>query len=211
MKFITDLQNALQGELPGIAAHDKMMSYKRPTPAQAREIWPDAKESAVLMLLFPFENQLHTSLILRPGYDGVHSRQVGFPGGKKEPSDDNLLHTALREAREEVNIQPQNVQILGQLTSLYIPPSNFIVAPYIGFSSRVPDFLPEEREVEKIIITPIQRILSADVIKTTSIYIKKYDTHIEAPYFDIDNKTVWGATAMMLSEFREIALPLWNS
>ena len=211
-ELIDQLKTALQNPLPGVESHDAMMRQKRPTPAEIRDQGLPHKESAVLILLYPKENTPHIVLTLRPSYDGVHAGQVSFPGGKVEIDDRDLIDTALREAEEEVSIKRKDVEIIGQLTELYIPPSRFIVQPVVAFSAQEPQFSPDPVEVEKVIQTPLSRIVEDDVIREKEIFLPKYNTTIETSYFDIDEQVVWGATAMMLSELRSVLRQLdWQS
>ena len=141
-----------------------------------------------------------------------HSGQIAFPGGKVEIDDRDLIDTALREAEEEVSIKRKDVEIIGQLTELYIPPSRFIVQPVVAFSAQEPQFSPDPVEVEKVIQTPLSRIVEDDVIREKEIFLPKYNTTIETSYFDIDEQVVWGATAMILSELRSVLRLLdWQS
>lgn len=211
-ELIDQLKTALQNPLPGVESHDAMMRQKRPTPTEIRDQGLPHKESAVLILLYPKENTPHIVLTLRPSYDGVHAGQVSFPGGKVEIDDRDLIDTALREAEEEVSIKRKDVEIIGQLTELYIPPSRFIVQPVVAFSAQEPQFSPDPVEVEKVIQTPLSRIVEDDVIREKEIFLPKYNTTIETSYFDIDEQVVWGATAMMLSELRSVLRQLdWQS
>ncbi|NNE55130.1 MAG: CoA pyrophosphatase [Flavobacteriales bacterium] len=208
--FLDKLQHSLTQPLPGEKAYGKMLRAPRPSVAEVIKSGKNPRKSAVLLLLYPKQNQLHTVLTLRPGYKGVHSGQVSFPGGKMEPNDADEIATALREANEEVNVDPRSVNVIGKLSQLYIPPSNFIVDPIVGYSPEIPDFQPEEREVEQIILAPVQRIMEKDVIRSTTIHLEQYNTSIEAKYFDIADQIVWGATAMILAEFRDIIQPFWR-
>ena len=150
VNFIEKLKTRLNEPLPGSSAHDKMASetrlkLKMPSPNEK------TRESAVLILFYPSDNQVFIPLILRPQYDGVHGGQMAFPGGRAEKEDENLIRTALREAQEEIGVRVSDVTILGKLTKLYIPPSNFYVQPVVGFMARRPDFFPDPREVDKVI------------------------------------------------------------
>ena len=211
-ELIANLKLALEGPLPGVDSHDKMMRVKRPTPDEIRKQGIPFKESAVLILIYPINQVPHTVLILRPSYDGVHSGQVSFPGGKMEPDDKDLIDTALREADEEVNIKRENIEIIGTLSELYIPPSQFIVQPVVAYTNQEPNFIPDVREVKQVIPTPISRIMDGDVVKEKDIFLPKYNTTINTLYFDINSQVVWGATAMMLAELREILEEIsWQS
>jgi 8-oxo-dGTP pyrophosphatase MutT (NUDIX family) len=117
-----------------------------------------------------------------------------------EEDDETLAAAALREAQEEVNIDPNKVKLLGQLSDLYIPVSNFLVYPFVGFTKERPDFNPQLSEVKEILEVPLVDFLNKDNTKMTDIKINKHITLKEVPYYDIRQKVIWGATAMMLSE-----------
>jgi 8-oxo-dGTP pyrophosphatase MutT (NUDIX family) len=161
------------------------------------------KPSGVLILLYEVNGIIKFPLIQRPKYKGAHSGQVSFPGGKKEETDRDYMETALREAEEEIGVDPANVDIIGYLSELYIWASNFTVQPVLGFASGKPEFEADVSEVDEIIEAELNDILDKGKIKKreikTSLGLK-----IDAPYFDIQGKVVWGATAMMLSELADL-------
>jgi 8-oxo-dGTP pyrophosphatase MutT (NUDIX family) len=158
--------------------------------------------SSVLVLIYFNDNKIFTSFILRPEYDGVHSGQIAFPGGRKEDEDKSEVDTAIREAREEVNIESSKINVLGSLSELFIPPSNFLVTPVVACAETRPDFIPQESEVEKIIEANISFLFDESIVKKKILHVR--NTKIEAPYFEVDGHVVWGATAMILSELREV-------
>jgi 8-oxo-dGTP pyrophosphatase MutT (NUDIX family) len=158
----------------------------------------------VLALLYPKEGETHIILILRNSYDGTHSGQISFPGGKREPMDKHLHATALREAKEEVNIDPKTVNILGELSQVYIPPSRFIVTPFLGYSLERPNFVPDKHEVAKIIEAPLSLFEGDTHLKQKPMYLNIAKKNIDVKFFDVFGHTVWGATAMMLKEISEI-------
>jgi len=192
-------------ELPGVAFHLKMAPMERllELKRKARET-KTAKQAAVLCLFYPSsEGETHLILILRKAYKGVHSAQVSFPGGKVEINDTSMLEAALRETEEEVGIPIADISVLRQLTELYIPPSNFFVQPYLGITSKTPQFIPHEDEVEAIIEVPLQEFLN-DVVKTTQSLNTSYAKNIQVPAFHLQGHVVWGATAMILNEIHAI-------
>ncbi len=189
-------------EKPGEEAHRLMMSYNRAVASEARSFDPPPKESAVMMILHPRDNELHTLFILRPENQGVHSGQISFPGGKKELTDDNLLHTAFRETYEEIGIEQSKLEYLGSLSELYIPPSNFIVQPFVAYCNHEPELTPSADEVSEVIHYPLGQLLTQNELQKKKIYLQKFDLHLEVPYFDVFGKTLWGATAMMVAEFK---------
>lgn len=176
------------------------MSYKRPKVSDARKQIPAPRDSAVLILLYPKHNNWNSVLIQRTGYQGVHSKQIAFPGGKRETVDRNLEETALREAQEEVAIIPSEVEIIGSLSTLYIPPSNFLVTPYVGMLHEEPSLIPDPREVESIIHFNVKDLFRTDIIQETELDLPRYDRKMKVKYYDIDNQIVWGATGLMLAE-----------
>jgi 8-oxo-dGTP pyrophosphatase MutT (NUDIX family) len=195
--FIEKLSLRLQKSLPGQEAHKKMASESRlklkmPSPSER------TRESAVLILFYPSKNQIFIPLILRPQYDGVHGGQMAFPGGRAEKEDENLTRTAMREAQEEIGVRLTDVKVIGQLTKLYIPPSNFFVQPVIGYMNHKPDFYPDAREVDKVIEVELAEIINPEIIGRKILNVRGVE--INAPFYQIQEHTVWGATAMMISE-----------
>ncbi|MBF4519027.1 CoA pyrophosphatase [Flavobacterium sp. ANB] len=194
--FIEYLTKNLQKPLPGEAAHQVIQnSSKTRLSFKPNE---HTRRSAVLILFYPFKDEVYLPLILRPSYDGVHSAQVAFPGGKYEPADENLIQTALREANEEIGLKISDVKILGTLTELFIGPSNFKVLPVIGYLSYKPDFIGDKREVEKILETKLNDIYNPNIIGSSEMLIR--GEQVTVPYYEIHNNKVWGATAKMISE-----------
>ncbi len=157
------------------------------------------------MAVFYPDNQsvTHLALILRKTYRGVHSNQVGFPGGRIEEIDKNLKHTALRETEEEIGIPIHEIKVLKRLTRLYIPPSDFWVYPYVGLVESTPVFKPQETEVEQILEVALQDLLNEESLITKKLSTS-YAEEIEVPAFFLGGHVVWGATAMMLSELKDM-------
>ena len=203
--FISSLETALQRPLPGKEAQFKMAPYDRVLKLIADAFTTKRfKESAVLCLFYPKNREPHFTLILRNTYKGVHSAQIGFPGGKVEEEDTSLEQTALRETEEEVGVQRDQVKIIGALTDLYIPPSGFLVHPFIGYLETAPEFIPDRTEVNKIIETPLSVLMDESIVGRKKITVSTTKLKVNYPFFDIQGETVWGATAMMLSELKEI-------
>lgn len=201
-QFLEKLRVALADELPGKAAHVKMASRLRLNELKFSYDTSGATHSSVLILLYPKQGEVFTVFILRQTYDGVHSGQVSFPGGRAEEGDTTLIETALREASEEVNIEPEKVEILGTLSEMYIPPSNFLVLPVVGYTPEPPAFVPEIAEVAEIIESDINFLFDPARHKETLLTVRGIE--IEAPYYDVKGKIIWGATAMILSELGDV-------
>ena len=199
-EFKERLKIELLNGLPGELAHSMMMPIVRDDELTMPSNPPAPKKSAILILFYQdCDGHIKFPLIQRPTYDGAHSAQVSFPGGKFEKSDRNLEHTALREAQEEIGIDPGKVEVLGNLSDLFIWVSNYLVTPVVAFTDQIPEFKKDDLEVETIIETDLYDIINPNKRKEGTILARgKYK--IQTPYFDIDNRIVWGATAMMLSE-----------
>ena len=200
--FLEKLARALSGPLPGEQAHLKMASQVRKQSVSFGHDPASAIKSGVLIHLFPRNEKLHTVVMLGQTYNGVHSGQVSFPGGRAEEGDRDLIATALREAHEDVNIDPDKVTVLGHLSELYLPPSNFLVTPVIGYSLSPPDLKPDHTEVAEIIDSSLDFLFDPSCTGHTLLHVR--GTAIDAPYFLVGDKTIWGATAMILSELKEI-------
>lgn len=199
-KLIADLKTEFKKALPGEDAQMQMAPLIRKHMHFYEEEKKTAKISAVLILLYPCRNTTYFPLMLRTSYEGMHSSQVSFPGGKFSAADKDLYATALRETNEEFGVDPDKVNLLGELTTLYIPPSNFLVHPFVGYTTSRPDFSVDKNEVEKLLEVNIDELLDQSKRKTKKILQRSTGLMMETPYFDIQGETVWGATAMMISE-----------
>jgi len=161
------------------------------------------RKAAVMALFYPDEFQKTTFLLTqRAAYKGIHSSQISFPGGKFEQQDKNLSNTALRETFEEVGVFPDSIKIFKELTDVYIPPSNFLATPFSGFMERKPKFILNH-EVSKTIELLLSDLLDENNI-TSAILDTSYMKKVEVPCFKIQDCIIWGATAMMLSEIKEL-------
>ena len=192
-------------KLPGEAAQFKMAPMERLVALKKNAIEKETvRKAGVLVLFYPSEaKQTMLALILRKTYKGVHSAQIGFPGGKYENEDTSLKETALRETEEEIGVLRNTVSVLKKLTEVYIPPSNFFVQPYLGITKNTPNFILQEEEVETLIEVPLIHFMD-DTFKIHQNLTTSYAKNIIVPAFLLNNYLVWGATAMMLSEVREM-------
>jgi 8-oxo-dGTP pyrophosphatase MutT (NUDIX family) len=197
----TDLKNSLLGELPGINAHTKMLPPGRRMKTFDQEI-STVKMSSVLVLLYPEGNQLYTCLTRRPSTMKHHAGQISFPGGKVEKEDLSAESAALREAREEIGIDPSSVEILGQLSDLYVEVSRFSIQPFLAWTDQKPDFMVEPREVEELILFPVSDFVDHETIAETEI--ETFTGMLSIKYYPFNNNIIWGATAMILAELIEI-------
>lgn len=189
--------------LPATIAHAKM------APANRRDLLKisnpeisNPKNAAVMMLFYPKNNQTHLVLILRNSYKGVHSSQIAFPGGKPENIDSDLKETALRETHEEIGILPAKIEVIRSFTEVYIPPSNYMVHPFLGISKEELQFVPQQEEVAGIIELSLVDFLDERIIQNQKMNTS-YATNFDVPGFLVKEHFIWGATAMMLSELKE--------
>lgn len=198
---INQLRHALQQKLPGWAAQRQMATEvhrnARLTPRT------DAREAAVLMLLYPDGGDVYLPLIVRPTYPGVHSGQIALPGGKAEEGDGSLIVTALRETEEEIGVRVSEDQVLGTLSQLYIPPSNMLVTPVVAYAEEKANYRPDFREVVQVLDVALAAF--NDPRNQATVAVKAAtNVRLEAPGFIIEERVIWGATAMMMSELLSI-------
>ena len=201
--LIDRLKERLLDPLPGDAAHTPMRAIPIGdlTPRFDHSLPP--KPGGVMILLYEDDTGLiRFPLIKRQEYTGAHSGQVSFPGGKSEQGEDPIV-TALRECEEEIGVDRNSLVVLGRLTNFFVIPSNFIITPVVAIATSIPVFKPDPYEVARILSFPLQDLLNDDAIKQKEI-VAAGKFRLMAPHFEIDGEIVWGATAMMLNEFRTI-------
>jgi len=203
MMNFTKIQDILPklrtAKLPGSTAHSEVMqlSVRKNIFKDVKHTEP-IKQAAVLALLYP-DNQNNTKivLILRKTYNGHHSGQIAFPGGKQEPDDNDLWHTALRETQEEIGIPAEKIHLQKKLSPVFIPVSHFKVQPFLAISNQTLTFKEDPIEVEQILELPFSDLLNKPMININHTYFGKT---YSLKAFDINGLKIWGATAMILSE-----------
>lgn len=205
-KLIESLQTQLLiGSLPGAEAHARMAhAVRKVEPNPDKQTTRDA---AVLLTLFEKEPDDWHLIFIRRGSShqrDKHAGQIGFPGGKAEAEDPDLMYTALREAEEETSIDLTGIDVLGALSPLYITVSKFMVHPYLAYSWKQPKLHPQESEVEEIIEIPLDRFIGDAARQETRIRLSQGIVLNHVPSFQVNGNTIWGATAMILNEFLDI-------
>lgn len=202
--YIRLLREELKKNLPG---HD---AQYRMAPGLRLRLKPTSTviKAAVLILLYPDKESLYTVFIRRPDYPGIHSGQISLPGGKTEENDADITITALRETEEEIGINRQEVEILGFLSPLFIPVSNMLVNPVVGFIAEKPVFHSQPGEVAELIETAIEEFLKPENIQDKIKIIRL--TRAIVPFYNINGHHIWGATAMIISEFTELLQRIKN-
>lgn len=206
MKQLTSIYEKIQyalNDLPGDFAHKEMYPTRK-TVDEIDLAQTNYRTSSVLVLLFQESKSIKAVLTQRQNYKGTHGGQISFPGGKKENQDPDIIATALRESEEEIGLDPKSVQIIGKLTDVYIPVSNFLVHPFVGYCHERPQFRRSEYEVKEIICFNILDLLKDETkafrdIKTADGYKLK-----DIPCFILEDKIVWGATSLILNEIKHI-------
>jgi 8-oxo-dGTP pyrophosphatase MutT (NUDIX family) len=196
------LKNEIEKGLPGSGVQWEMASSDRMVRNFPRTAGPDAAVAAVLILLYPYKGSVHTVFMQRHNYPGVHGGQISFPGGKKEQEDRDIIHTALRETEEETGADSSKIIVIGTLTPLFIPVSNIVVTPVVGWINDRPGFNHQAEEVVFLFDAELRRFLDKSIIKIKPFEIR--GELINVRYFDYDGHVIWGATAMMLNELLTI-------
>jgi 8-oxo-dGTP pyrophosphatase MutT (NUDIX family) len=195
-----DIRQALLGPLPGVDAHMKMVPQPRPGWNREPSLPPDCRQGAVLILLYPRSDRLYLVLTRRSDHVGSHKGQISLPGGAQE-SDESLVETALRETWEELGIPSQGIEVMGNLTPLYTPPSNYCIHPFVAYRAARPIFHPHDVEVAQVLEVALGSLLDPAIRRVEYWADQRFDSPRRVPCFDIDGQVVWGATAMILSEF----------
>ena len=202
-KFISNISNLENNSVEGLKAQFKLAPKlrKKYTEEKITELHP--RKAAVLALFYPDKDQNTRFLLtLRASYNGTHSSQISFPGGKIEPQDTSMQETALRETFEEIGIKQNTITTFKEMTDVFIPPSNFLVKPFLGYLENQPNFTVNH-EVATIIEVKLADLLDASSI-SSSVISTSYAEKMEVPCFILNEHIVWGATAMMLSEIKEL-------
>ncbi|MGB2908510.1 MAG: CoA pyrophosphatase [Candidatus Aminicenantaceae bacterium] len=206
-EFVQALVSRLREKRPGLRAQLRLA----PDPRPGTQAYPDVPSSSlpagVLVLLYPRRSKLRVLLTRRTADLLHHQAQISFPGGQQEPGEDLQL-TAAREAQEEVGIDPQDFRILGRLTPLFIPPSNYCIYPTLAYAYERPEFRPNEKEVAEVLEVPFEHL--ADPANFKQEMWKHRGRDVCVPFFSYRGHKIWGATAMVLAELMEIIedLPL---
>lgn len=205
--LISKVRSALKEPLPGKVAQFEMAAIGRPSnDAKVRD---DVRTASVLISLFERNDEWVTAVMKRRIIDGDrHSGQISLPGGKRE-NGEPLEMTAIRESHEEIGTPYDNVEILGRLTELHVPVSNFIIHPYVSFIDAPFDYVKQESEVESIHEIRIDDLMDPNRRKTTEIRVPEGFTLKNVPYFDLSGEVIWGATAMIFSEFVSLLNPVY--
>ena len=196
------IKEQLSKEKPGIASHMKVASVDPDRFSQYYMPSADAHDAAVLLLIVPRDDSWRVIFIMRASHkDDRHSGQISFPGGRKETTDPSLLDCALRETEEEIGIKKEQITILGELSPLYVFASNHMVYSYVGVIEDSTKFTPNE-EVAELLIGDVDDIIAQGILSTT---VTTHGTTLKnVPYYNLQGHVLWGATAMIFTEFLDV-------
>ena len=196
-QFIIKLTKKMNGELPGITSHETMMVKPRYKSIEKKTSIP----AAVLILLYPIKNKWHFFLTKRTNTVEHHKGQISLPGGMLEKGESHK-EAAIRETFEELGVQSEDINIIGPLTPLYIPISNFKIFPFVGWIKSNPELNIQSKEVSKVFSPSIFSLMDPQTkkIKDSILLGQK----VKIPFFNLKNEVVWGATSMIISEFKNI-------
>ncbi|MDO9153827.1 MAG: CoA pyrophosphatase [Paludibacter sp.] len=199
------IRQKLSDSLPGLSSHLKMAPASR-----AKEMtllsgnFDNAKKSAVMILLFQEDNRIKVIFIRRSNYVGIHAGQIAFPGGRFEESDVYIENTALREIEEEIGITPDKIEVLGRLTDIYVPTSNFLICVFVGFINQKPKYTMNVHEVSEIIELDLMDFFKEDIIDEKEFVIPSDHISVIAQYYKVGTIELWGASAMVMTELIDI-------
>ncbi|MBD3415154.1 MAG: NUDIX domain-containing protein [Candidatus Aminicenantes bacterium] len=199
------IKKAVNSTRPGLRSQLTMAPEPRPGHKVYSEVKGQCKKAGIMILFFPKKNQLHLILTLRTALVQYHPNQISFPGGQCDPKE-NPLDAALRETEEELGIESTGIKILGQLTPLYIPPSDYCVYPVVGFMNQQPEYVPRTKEVAEVIEIPVSHLMDDrnSIIETWELN----EREVKVPFYLFDHQKIWGATAMVLAELLDIIRPV---
>ncbi len=202
--WLTFLKNQIPNELPGESAHLEMMPMRGLSSDALKKV-NNAKESAVAIHLLQKDRGIDILLTQRNTYNGAHSGQISFPGGKRDASDEDSIHTARRESFEEIAMPFEKGELIGPMTEIYIPVSNFHIKPYVFFHSELNiELIPDPREVASIFLLPGNDLINQKLRTEVDIPIGNGRVLKDVPCFLYENRIIWGATAILLNELKEI-------
>jgi 8-oxo-dGTP pyrophosphatase MutT (NUDIX family) len=200
--LINNLIERLKRELPSALAHDPLRAVPVGSIKPKFRADAPARPGSVLILLYEDEGEIKFPLIKRPEYAGAHGGQISLPGGKSEAGE-NSIDTALREAQEEIGVDSRHVTVIGRLSEFHVIPSNFLITPVVASMDHKPELIPDPYEVAGILTGRVSDLIREDAVGITEILAAGH-YRMKAPHFKIEGQIVWGATAMMLNEFRMI-------
>jgi 8-oxo-dGTP pyrophosphatase MutT (NUDIX family) len=195
------LEQRLHGAKPGLESQLKMVPDPRPGDKTYQEAGDSCLRAGVLVLIYPREDNFYLVLTRRTSQVAHHQAQISFPGGQMDEHE-SAIETALREAAEELNIAPAEVRVLGELTPLYIPPSNYCIYPVVAAAERRPDFRPSLHEVAEVIEVPLDHLLDLKNIKREKWPLGGIE--VTVPFYSFQGHKIWGATAMVLAELLDL-------
>tara|TARA_B100000029_G_scaffold291602_1_gene285172 strand:- start:1050 stop:1691 length:642 start_codon:yes stop_codon:yes gene_type:complete len=203
--FIKIIPKIKETEIDSNASHLKMApSFRRHLLELTKANYFNSKKAGVNVVFHPNNNKVYFTLILRNEYKGVHSNQIGLPGGRFENEDEDIFQTALRETNEEIGIDPKKINLIKKLNNVYVPPSNYDIFPFMVYTTEKVEFIIDKNEVQEIINIEIDQLINCNIVKTKGSQISNRYINELVPAYKFNEHYVWGATAMILSEVKDI-------
>ena len=199
--WLEGLERRLHGPKPGFASQLKMVPDHRRHEKTFQEIGDSCQRAGVLLLLYPWQGRLHIVLTRRTAKVAHHQAQISFPGGHQD-SHESPLEAALRETQEELDVAPSSVRILGELTPLYVPPSNYCIYPVVAAADSRPDFRPSPDEVAEVLEIPLDHLLDEKNARREVWPLRGLE--VSVPFYSFRDHRIWGATAMIMAELLDL-------
>jgi 8-oxo-dGTP pyrophosphatase MutT (NUDIX family) len=196
-EVLDELERKLRGPLPGLHAQLRMAPEPRPGTRPHGEVESSSQPAGVLILFYPKDGRLHLLLTRRTERVLTHRGQISFPGGTQHPGE-AIEETALREAGEELGLDPRTIIVIGRLTPLYIPPSNFCIYPVVARLPERPALRPQPEEVAEVLEVPVAHLLDPGTRRHEAWTLN--GAPYDVPFYAFGEHKIWGATAMVLAE-----------
>lgn len=206
--FFQQLKHAIDTNLPGESAHLPMSPTGRGKTSELIKFAKGYRQSSVAIILFSKDDTINIILTERMAYDGPHSAQISFPGGRYEDFDKNYIQTAIRETNEEIGVQLDEANLLGKLSNVFIPVSKFLVHPYVFYCESEPQFANNYEVKETFSITTLE-LQDDQFVKTMDVQVGE-KLIVNVPCFEFKDKKIWGATAIILNEFKTLINSLYQ-
>ena len=203
--FIRIIPKIKETEIDSNLSHLKMAPpFRKYLLELTKTNYYNSKKAGVSILFHPNNNKVYFTLILRNEYKGVHSNQIGLPGGRFENKDKDIFQTALRETNEEIGVNSNKITLIKKLNNIYVPPSNYDIFPFMVYTADKVEFIIDKNEVQEVINIEIDQLINSEIVKTKASQISNRQIDALVPAYKLGGHYVWGATAMILSEVKDI-------
>lgn len=203
--FISIIPKIKETEIDSNISHLKMAPpFRKHLLELTKTNYYNSKKAGVTILFHPNNDKVYFTLILRNKYKGVHSNQIGLPGGRFENGDKDIFQTALRETNEEIGVHSKKITLIKKLNNVYVPPSNYDIFPFMVYTADKANFIIDKNEVQGVINIEIDQLINSKIVKRKGSQISNRQIDVLVPAYRFSGHYVWGATAMILSEVKDI-------